>query len=250
MKNASVTLAVYTLSNETVGASIDTKEFESYVKELNKYQKTPITYYKEEKKYSHVKNNELLGAIKDYFKDQTTIIFNKEINIHNISDIELQILKEKPSLKTQGFKHEKALKFLEDNNLLDIFLEGKLEKNITSYYNEYSRDFSERINIQNTKEIITDLQEIDNYLSNSILADIHKVERVYHYTKKIKVVSFSYDKYHTYLDDNANWVKDLFEQNKHKNNGFPYAQGKVIENSFLELYKTLNKNNNKKNSLF
>lgn len=249
MKNQSVTLAVYILSNDSVGISIDQKEFENYLTHLNQYQKVPVTYYKVEKKYSHVKNNLLLCAVKDYFKDRKTAIFNKQSNTNSISDFEIMLLKENPQLKVEGFDYEKALKFLEDNNLLEIFLQGKLEKNITSYYNEYSRTFSDRINIKNTKEKVTELQEVDSYLTKSILVDEYKDGSVYSYSRQMRVVSFSYDKYHTYLDDNTTWVKDLFEKNKHKNNGFPYAQGKVFENSFLELFKTVNYDNNKKNSL-
>lgn len=249
MKNQSVTLAVYKMSNDSVGIGIDQNEFENYVKHLNMYQKNPVTYYKQEKKYSHVKNNDLLCAVKDYFKDKKTFIFNKEDGINSISDFEMVLLKNKPDLKIENFEHENALQFLKEHNLLDIFLQAKLEKNITSYYNEYSRSFSERINIKNTKEPILDLQEVENYLANSVLMDEYKNASVYHYSREVRLVSFSYDRYHTYIDDNTKWVKNLFEKHKNKNNGFPYAQGQVFENSFLELFKIINNDTNKKNSL-
>lgn len=240
MKKLSLVLSSHYLSNNTVVFSINKEEFKKYLTTINKFQNKEITSYSLEKKYSHVKNHQLLVAILKYFKDKSMVIFNPEDKIESISDFELMLLKSNLNIKLEGFEYEESLKFLKQNNILDIFLNQQLFVNIVYYYSEYSRSFGERVNIKNQQDKITDLKKVQEYIKKTLLFDEHKSENVYHYSKKGKVISFSYGKNQIYLEDNRVWLKEFFQRNQDKTSGFPYAQGKVFEKNFLELLEMAN----------
>jgi len=240
MKKLSLVLSSHYLSNNSIVFSINKEEFRKYLTTINQYQNKEITSYSLEKKYSHIKNHQLLIAILQYFKDKTMVVFNPEDSIESISDFELMLLKSNLNMKLEGFEYEESLKYLKQNNILEVFLNKELSVNIVYYYSEYSRSFGERVNVKNQQDKLIDLQKVQEYLRNTLLFDEHKTENVYHYSRKGKVISFSYGKNQIYLEDNKEWLKDFFKRNQDKTSGFPYAQGKVFEKNFLELLELAN----------
>lgn len=241
MRKYSIEVIVNVLSNKSVIVSIEREIVKEYIKNLNQYQSTPISYCSTEKRYSHKSNNNLLLAIINYFDERKVkmIIFNEDDNIKSLGDFEMLLLNRNKEITLSHFENSKALQYLQDNNLLNSFLQKKLKANIVDYYSEYSKQFGERINIKSEESDIITLEQIDQYLNNNMIVNEYKSTYIYSCSRKSKLISFSIDKKHIIVDDGKKWLEDLLIKNEGKMSGFPFAQGKVINSNVYQLVKMI-----------
>lgn len=241
MRKYSIEVIVNILSNKSVIVSIEREIVKEYIKNLNQYQSTPISYYSTEKRYSHKSNNDLLLAIINYFDERKVkmIIFNEDDNIKSLGDFEILLLNRNKEITLNHFENSKALQYLQDNNLLNSFLQKKLKANIVDYYSEYSKQFGERINIKSEESDIITLDQIEQYLNNNMIVNEYKSTYIYSCSRKSKLISFSIDKKHIIVNDGKKWLEDLLIKNEGKMSGFPFAQGKVINSNVYQLVKMI-----------